>query len=131
MSRLPRNITLIAGNVSFELLHFTLTEPGPALRPSDYALRVYLRTSPRVSIAACIAATRTLAESTGAHQRLSVEIRPDAWFMEAFDFPAVYPFQNSLIPPNEFQFTVRAHVTCGYGPSPYAEVQCSGTNFYP
>lgn len=131
MPRLPQNITFVAGNVSFELLHFTLSEPGPALSSSAYSLRVYLRASPRVSIAACIAATRVLAETTGIYQRLSVEIRPDRWFMDAFDFPALYPFQNSLLPPSELEFSIRAHVTCGFGRGQNADVECSGTNFYP
>jgi hypothetical protein len=131
LSRLPQNVTFAAWNVSFQLLHFTLTEPGPALRSSDYSLRVYLRASPRVSIAACIAATRVLAKMTGTYHQLLVEIRPDAWFMENIDFPAVYPFQNSLIPPNELEFGVRGNVMCGFGPSPNTDVQCSGTNFYP
>src|SRR5271166_5291706 len=66
----------------FELLHFVLTPPGPALPPTAYSMTVYVRATPKVSISACAGLTKRLAALTQA-DLLSLEVRADTWFMES------------------------------------------------
>jgi hypothetical protein len=121
-------IHLTAQTIDFEVLHFILTEPGPALSPSHYTLEVFLRARPMVSISACVAATRQLLGLTKVAS-LDVDVRPDAWFMESEHYPALFPFQENITPPNELQFKVAPSATCGYIEK--TGLRCSGFGFRP
>lgn len=113
---------------TFQLLHLRLTKPGPALQAPCYVLSVYLKASPTVSIAACLAVLEQIRKLTAACQ-LHLEVRPDAWFLEDFHFPAVFPFQQNLAMPNKAQFMLAPRVSCGF--SEHSGVQCSGSSFRP
>lgn len=110
----------------FQLLHFRLTEPGPALQPDDYSLTMFFKALPDVSISACVALTERMRDLTKVPQ-LSVEVRRDAWFIGAFIFPAVFPFAKDLNPPTALEYMVRPHTACGF--SHRGKIRCSGTNF--
>ena len=112
----------------FQLLHFRLTEPGPALRPDYYSLIVFLKASPKISIAACFALTERLRNLTRVAQ-LGVMVRPDEWFVGTFHFPAVFPFMKNLEPPWLLQYKSRPSADCGYAHR--QEATCSGSGFLP
>jgi hypothetical protein len=114
--------------VDFQILHFVLTEPGPALRPSDYALKCYLKASPVVSLAASVAVTRMLRDFTRIPQLIAI-IRSDAWFAEPFDFPALFPFQKSLVLPTKAQYVLSPFISCSATEN--HGIRCSGHNFEP
>jgi hypothetical protein len=38
------------GRISYRLLHYVLTLPGPALRPDDYLTSIYLEAKPELSV---------------------------------------------------------------------------------
>lgn len=116
------------GRVDLQLLHFVLRKPGPALDPSQYSVRFFLKASPEVSIAACTAATKWLAAQTRV-PIVDVEVRRGAWFL-GFEFPAMFLFEKTIpAPPNRLLFEIGPYVTCGvterYG------TQCTGQNFRP
>jgi hypothetical protein len=128
LSKGCQSISFVVQGTTFDLLHFILTEPGPALQPSDYSLSVFLRAGSGVSVSACAGATRQMLAWTKLLQ-LHVEVRPDGWFMDSYDYPALLPFQESDVPPNELAFLRRPQVSCGYAKQ--TGILCSGHNFQP
>ncbi len=121
-------IRLSEQGTEFQILHFFLREPGPALSSDSYSITIYLRSSPAVSIAAVVAATKHLVDLTKLPQ-VDVEVRQDAWFMESFEFPSLLPFQEKLELPSNLQFTTAPYVSCGFT-TKYG-LQCSGHSFRP
>jgi len=121
-------LTLREMQTDFEILHFTLTPPGPALRPSDYSLAVYLRASPNVSISACEAVTKALWKQTKVFS-LRVEVRPDVFFLTNLDFPAIYPFRADLTLPNKTEVELAPYAGCAINQT--QELRCGGHNFQP
>ena len=108
----------------FEILHFTLTPPGPALSPSAYSLAVYLKASPNVSISACEAVTKTLWNLTKSSVfLLRVEVRPDVYFLTNLDFPVIFPFRADLGLPGKAEFELAPHAVCGLTQR-HQEVRC-------
>jgi hypothetical protein len=117
----------VRGGKRFQLLHFHITESKQA-DPKIYSLRIFLKCDRPVSIAACISATKLLAQRF-AVRPLLIEIRPDEWFVESPEFPALYPFTRDLRIPTEGEFRLAPSVSCGQGDD--RDLTCSGTTFRP
>jgi hypothetical protein len=116
------------GTISYRLLHFVLTPPGPALRPDDYATSIYFEATTELSVASAVRLTLRFRRIARGGQ-LSVAIRPDTFFPESWEYPAVLPFVRNPAIPSSFQYLVRGNLTCSsVGNRP---IRCSGHNFQP
>ena len=116
------------GRISYRLLHFVLTPPGPALRRDDYVTLIYFEAKPELSVSSVARLTLRFKNIARGGQ-LNVAVRPDTFFAEYRQYPAVLPFLRNPIVPSSFQYLVRGTLTCGVvGDRPIA---CSGSNFHP
>jgi hypothetical protein len=126
LSGASEQTTIRDGIYSYELLHFRLTKPGPALRADKYFLNIYLKASPNVSVSSCVRVFQTLRQRMNVE--LSVNVRSDSWFMEDDQYPLIPAFTKPLRIPTEFEYIIAQRLSC----SPVREkVRCSGQNFFP
>jgi hypothetical protein len=115
------------GRISYRLLHFVLTPPGPALRPDDHATSIYFEATD-LSVASVVRLTRRFKRIVRGGQ-LSVAIRPDTFFPETWEYPAMLPFVRNATIPSDFQYLVRGNLTCAAVGN--RRIGCSGINFRP
>jgi hypothetical protein len=116
------------GKMRFEIVGLFLTEPGPAAIRPDFDLTVFLRASPTVSISAGVDVTRKIWGLAGV-SLLNIEVRGDAFFLEASEFPAISPFEKEQRLPSQLYFLTAPHFGCSI--SEQHGVQCSGVSFRP
>jgi hypothetical protein len=116
------------GKISYRLLHFVLTPPGPALRPDDYFTSIYFEAKPELSVSS-VGRLMLRFKQIARGGQLRVDVRPDTFFAESWDYPAVLPFVRDPVVPSKLQYLVRGNLTCvAVGNPPIA---CSGDNFQP
>jgi hypothetical protein len=123
----PTRFTISNGH-NFELLHFDLAGFGPAIAPDDFQTTMFVRSEQRVSLADVVELLGGLRKLSG-RGGLTVWVRPDAWFLDALQFPLLYPFDPELRLPNRAEFTLVGKVGCGISTS--GEITCSGQHFRP
>jgi len=116
------------GRISYRLLHFVLTLPGPALRPDDYVTSIYFEAKPELSVGSVARLTLRFKDIARGGQ-LRIAVRPDTFFAESWKYPAVLPFVRNPVVPSNLEYLVRGILECvAVGNRPIA---CSGDNFHP
>jgi hypothetical protein len=115
------------GGIAYELLHFNASKARVGTTIHPYSLEIFLRASPRVSLASCVAITKRFQLLLN-FDNLSVEIRADDWFPESQDYPAVLAFSKSAALPDPGRYVRQPAVTCG---AALGKLRCSGSNFEP
>jgi hypothetical protein len=120
---------IVFGESIFRILHFHLTQGGPAIIPQpSYKLVIFALAQPRVAVSSTSRATRELVRITGDRQ-LSLAVRSDPWFVDHGEFPYAYPFATNLSFPSRSQFLPAASLSCSLHAD--GKVKCAGRNFEP
>lgn len=119
---------LTEGKTRFEILGFFLNEPGPASKPTDYVLTMYLRETPALSISAGVSVSKRIFQLTGVNM-LQTVVRRNTFFPENLHFPCIYPFQVEEKLPTKSTFETAPNYFCVVDSG--REVECSGSNFVP
>lgn len=118
----------VLGDSRYQLLHFVLTEPGPAIPKDEFILTVFAKAHASITAATARILTTELAKVADVHH-VSVRMRISSYFPEEFEYPAILPFQSDLSIPNAIQSMVESRLTCSAKRT--LDVRCSGVNFAP
>jgi hypothetical protein len=118
----------LQNGVSYRLLHFALTLPGPVLEPDDYVTELFFEAKPVLSVASAAALTRRW-KSMAHGGQVGVDVRRDAFFPATWEFPAVLPFLNVTGVPSLFQYLTGGSLHCDQVSD--RPVGCSGESFRP
>jgi hypothetical protein len=117
------------GGTDYEILHVAVSEASEAVSPQlRQGAIFFLRTSPRLSIRDCVAATRRLASQAGVGS-VSVLFRRDPWFLERPEYPGFPAFVGGMKEITVGEYLTAPFVSCDV--HPVFGLRCSGRGFFP